>query len=251
MKQEQTMNTKKLATIAAGLLLSLATSAAAQQVSSSYKGAARDPFEKRKFIAKVVKPGPKLIEAPPVEARIQAFKAKKAAAMAAQLPAPKPTTAFVLNEIQVKGIFRTPRGWAAMVEAKPIKLSYVIYPGESFYNGMLVAIEEDRLVLRREARWSDGKRETTVEMKALAPPNAVKDAMTTTAAATTTVYGGSPVAQQVAANAAGVSPNDQERGGVRNMLDKFGKEIEEKAKQCQDRGGKASFQMDGTVVCGQ
>jgi hypothetical protein len=250
MKQEQTMNTKKLATLAAGLLLSLATSAAAQQVSSSYKGAPRDPFEKRKFVAKVVKPGPKLIEAPPVEARIQAFKAKKAAAMAAQLPAPKPTTAFVLNEIQVKGIFRTPRGWAAMVEAKPIKLSYVIYPGESFYNGMLVAIEEDRLVLRREARWSDGRRETTVEMKALAPPNAVKDAMTTTTAAAT-AYGNSPVAQQVAANAVGTSSNDQERGGVRSMLDKFGKEIEEKAKQCQERGGKASFQMDGTVVCGQ
>lgn len=264
------MNTKKLATLAAGLLLSLATSAAAQQVSSSYKGASRDPFEKRKFIAKVVKPGPKLIEAPPVEARIQAFKAKKAAAMAAQLPAPKPTTAFVLNEIQVKGIFRTPRGWAAMVEAKPIKLSYVIYPGESFYNGMLVAIEEDRLVLRREVRWSDGRRETNVEMKALAPPNAVKDAMTATASA------GSPVGQHVAASDIGeneapksklaelneriaamsgtgssASSNQPERQGIMGLLDKHGKEIEEKAKQCQDQGGKVSLQMDGTVVCGR
>lgn len=249
MKQEQTMNTKKMATLAAGLLLSLATSAAAQQVSSSYKGAQRDPFEKRKFIAKVVKPGPKLIEAPPVESRIQSFKQKKSAAMAAQLPAPKPTTAFLLNEIQVKGIFRTPRGWAAMVEAKPIKLSYVIYPGESFYNGMLVAIEEDRLVLRREVRWSDGRRETAVEMKALAPPNAVKDAMTTVSAVN--APGGSSVAQQVATNAAGMSSSQQERGGVWGVLDKHGKEIDEKAKQCEERGGKASFQMDGTVVCGR
>ncbi|MCA1629057.1 MAG: hypothetical protein LC785_00650 [Acidobacteria bacterium] len=249
MKQEQTMKTKKLATLAAGLLLSLATSAAAQQVSSSYKGAQRDPFEKRKFIAKTVKPGPKLIEPPAVEARIQAFKAKKAEAMAAQLPAPKPTTAFLLNEIQVTGIFRTPRGWAAMVEAKPIKLSYVIYPGESFYNGMLVAIEEDRLVLRREVRWSDGKRETAVEMKALAPPNAVKDAMTT---ATSSASGASsPAAQQVAANSGAASANQQDRAGIWGLLDKHGKEIEEKAKQCQERGGKASFQMDGTVVCGR
>jgi Tfp pilus assembly protein PilP len=201
MKQEQTMHTKKLATLAAGLLLSLATSAAAQQVSSSYKGSQRDPFEKRKFIAKVVKPGPKLIEPPSVESRIQSFKQKKAAAMAAQLPAPKPITAFQLDEIQVKGIFRTPRGWAAMVEAKPIKLSYVVYPGESFYNGMLVAIEEDRLVLRREVRWSDGRRETTVEMKALAPPNAVKDAMTTAAASAS---GGSTAAPA----ASGESEND-------------------------------------------
>ena len=264
------MNTKKLAALAAGLLLSLATSAAAQQVSSSYKGAARDPFEKRKFVPKVIKPGPKLVEPPAVEARIQAFKAKKAAAMAAQLPAPKPTTAFLLNEILVKGIFRTPRGWAAMVEANPIKLSYVIYPGESFYNGMLVAIEEDRLVLRREVRWSDGRRETTVEMKALAPPNAVKDAMTATASA------GSPAAQQPAAGGEGenealrrklaelnekigamsgtpatVSSKQPERQGLMGVLDRHGKEIEEKAKQCEELGGKASLQMDGRVICGR
>jgi hypothetical protein len=274
MKQEQTITTKKLATLAAGLLLSLATSAAAQQVSSSYKGAPRDPFEKRKFIAKPVKPGPKLIEPPAVEARIQAFKAKKAAAMAAQLPTPKPTTAFVLNEIQLKGIFRTPRGWAAMVEAKPIKLSYVIYPGESFYNGMLVAIEEDRLVLRREMRWSDGRRETAVEMKALAPPNAVKDAMTSSAAANSS--GILPDAQLAAAGGGGenealkrklselnerlgtvlgltgaMSQNQPERKGVLGLLDKHGKEIEEKGKECQDRGGKPAIRMDGTVVCDQ
>jgi hypothetical protein len=67
-----------------------------------------------------------------------------------------------------------------MVEAKPIKLSYVIYPGETFYDGMLVAIEEDRLVFRKETRWSDGRREMNVEMKALGATNAVKDTLTTT-----------------------------------------------------------------------
>ena len=58
------------------------------------------------------------------------------------MPAPKPTTALLLNEIQVIGITRTPRGYAAIVEAMPIKLSYVIYPGERFYDGQLVAIED-------------------------------------------------------------------------------------------------------------
>jgi hypothetical protein len=66
-----------------------------------------------------------------------------------------------------------------MVEAKPIKLSYVIYPGEIFFDGMLVAIEEDRLVFRKETRWSDGRREMKVEMKALGATNAVKDTLTT------------------------------------------------------------------------
>src|ERR687893_156612 len=82
-------------------------------------------------------------------------------------PFPKPTTALLLGEMQITGIFRTPRGYAAMVEATPIKLSYVIYPGERFFDGQLVAIEEGRLVFRRERRWSDGRRETSVETKAL------------------------------------------------------------------------------------
>jgi hypothetical protein len=186
MKHQQTKSRKNLIALAACLVLVMAGAAAthAQQASSNFRGTPRDPFAKRKFNTKPVKPGPKLIEAPPVEARIQQYKERKAAAVAAQLPAPKPTTAFLLNEVHVTGIFRTPRGWAAMVEADPIKLSYTVYPGETFFNGMLVAIEETRLVFRRESRWSDGRREQTVEMKPLALPNAVKDGMTTAAAAT-------------------------------------------------------------------
>jgi hypothetical protein len=65
-----------------------------------------------------------------------------------------------------------------MVEASPIKLSYVIYPGETFFDGQLVAIEEDRLVFRREARWSDGRREMLAEIKPLRQANAVTDSMT-------------------------------------------------------------------------
>jgi hypothetical protein len=56
-----------------------------------------------------------------------------------------------------------------MVEAMPLspKLSYVIYPGESFFDGQLVAIEEGRLVFRRDILWTDGKREKMVEIKPL------------------------------------------------------------------------------------
>ncbi|MGI9106146.1 MAG: hypothetical protein ACR2G4_07860 [Pyrinomonadaceae bacterium] len=167
--------------LAAGALLtfSATTCVLAQGTSTTYRSSSRDPFTKyrppvRKVNVKVV---PQPIAAPSIEQRIAAYKAQKTAAMNAQLPAPKPTTALLLNEAHVTGIFRTPRGYAAMVEAKPIKLSYVIYPGETFFDGMLVAIEEDRLVFRKETRWSDGRREMNVEMKALGASNAVKDAL--------------------------------------------------------------------------
>jgi hypothetical protein len=54
-----------------------------------------------------------------------------------------------------------------MVEATPIKLSYTIYPGEKFYDGYLVAIEDNRLVFRRETKMTDGKVLTAAENKGL------------------------------------------------------------------------------------
>jgi hypothetical protein len=133
----------------------------------------RDPF------GKYVPPKPRvkksgLVLPPAIQERIAQYKAQKHAAMSARIAAPKPTTAFLLSELQVMGISRSPRGYAAIVEATPIKLAYVIYPGEKFYDGQLVAIEDNRLVFRRETVFSDGKRERTVEMKSLRQPSTVE-----------------------------------------------------------------------------
>ncbi len=140
----------------------------------------RDPFAKPQppKKPKYSKLTPVQITPPTIQERVDRYKAEKMAAMNSQRPAPKPTTALLLSEMQVTGIFRTPRGYAAMVEATPIKLSYVVYPGERFYDGQLVAIEEGRLVFRRETRWSDGRRDVAVETKPLRQPNAVVDSMT-------------------------------------------------------------------------
>src|SRR5919206_134469 len=128
------------------------------------KKGGRDPFKKYEPPVKLLK-STTALTAPQVQARIERYRAQKTAAAAAHVPPPKPTTAFLLNEVQVTGIFRTPRGWAAMVEATPIKLSYVVYPGESFFDGQLVAIEEDRLIFRHETLWTDGRRQMNVESK--------------------------------------------------------------------------------------
>ncbi|HKC64920.1 MAG TPA: hypothetical protein VKB86_14855 [Pyrinomonadaceae bacterium] len=146
-----------------------------------------DPFCKYVPPAKVKKGAsakPVPVPVPSIQERIEKYKAEKVAAMNAMRPAPKPTTAILLSEMQVTGIFRTPRGYAAMIEATPIKLSYVIYPGETFYDGQLVAIEEDRLVFRHEIRFTDGRVDKLVENKPLRQANAVTDSMTVSKAAT-------------------------------------------------------------------
>lgn len=138
----------------------------------------RDPFTPWRPVAPVRKELAGQMLVPSVETRISNYKALKAAAMSAQQPAPKPTTAFLLSEVQIVGIFHTPRGYASMVEATPIKLSYIIYPGEQFYDGQLVAIEEDKLVFRHETRLTNGKKEMSVVNKPLRSPSVVTDALT-------------------------------------------------------------------------
>ena len=145
----------------------------------------RDPFRKYEPPRAMAKRTSEQSPIPTIQERIAHYKAQKVAAMTARMTAPKPTTALLLSEIQVIGISRSPRGYAAIVEATPIKLSYVIYPGEPFYDGQLVAIEDNRLVFRRETVFADGRRERTVEYKPLRQQTQV-NAMTTPAAAVAT-----------------------------------------------------------------
>ena len=146
----------------------------AKAVVVSEKSAGRDPFKRYQPVIKIPKSAVTRLEAPAIDQRIARYRAQKAAAANAHVAAPKPTTALLLNELQVTGIFRTPRGWAAMVEAMPIKLSYVVYPGEKFFDGQLVAIEESRLVFRREIIWNDGRKESVVDVKPLRQPSPIE-----------------------------------------------------------------------------
>jgi hypothetical protein len=145
----------------------------------------RDPFKRYEPVVRTTNASTSKLEPPTIQVRIDRYRAQKMAAASAHVAPPKPTTALLLSEMQVTGIFRTPRGWAAMVEATPIKLSYVIYPGETFFDGQLVAIEESRLVFRRDIVWTDGRREKVVEIKALRQPSTV-DAMTSAKTPTNT-----------------------------------------------------------------
>ncbi|MBK9155699.1 MAG: hypothetical protein IPM25_16070 [Chloracidobacterium sp.] len=145
---------------------------------SDAAGQTRDPFAKPGWAitreAKSTGTGVKKSSAVPaevlvpgIEQRIEFFKRlRENAAMNGQ-PLPKVTSVLTLNEMAVTGIFKTPRGYAAMVEAVPIKLTYTIYPGEKFFDGQLVAIEENRLVFRKVTKTGKNKFVTSVENMAL------------------------------------------------------------------------------------
>ncbi|MDQ3744596.1 MAG: hypothetical protein M3444_09465 [Acidobacteriota bacterium] len=230
----------KRATLAVALLLSFAALAAAQTASTTYRGTAHDPFTKYKPPLKKAVPKKVLapVVVPPIQARIDSYRAQKQAAMNTQQAAPKATTALTLSEVQVIGIFRTPRGYAAMVEATPINLSYVVYPGERFYDGMLVAIEETRLVFRRMTRWTDGHTDVAVETKPLRQPNAVSDSLAAQrsnaegAAGTTTGTG-------TGASAAPAAANKTDVNALVEVLKALAASVNEQQQRQQDtQGGK-------------
>jgi hypothetical protein len=140
--------------------------------------AQRDPFSKPAWARKKEgrtggannnKPsGPPVnLGLPSIDQRIEYYKRIRETAAANGQPIPKVTSVLSLGEMSVTGIFRTPRGYAAMVEADPLKLSYTIYPGEKFFDGQLVAVEENRLVFRRVTKMSNGKFVSSVENKPL------------------------------------------------------------------------------------
>jgi hypothetical protein len=136
----------------------------------------RDPFAKpgwarqKDTAAGSGKVGPAAITnlgIPSIASRIDYYKKVRESAAASGQPIPKVTSVLALSEMAVTGIFKTPRGYAAMVEAVPIRLSYTIYPGEKFFDGQLVAVEENRLVFRKVTKQSNGKFTTSVENMAL------------------------------------------------------------------------------------
>ena len=139
--------------------------------------AQRDPFAKPAWAKqKESRPGAPAagqskaitgVSIPPIEQRIDYYKRLREQAVASGMPLPKVTSVLALSELEVTGIFKTPRGYAAMVEATPLKLSYTIYPGDRFFDGQLVAVEENRLVFRKVSKMSNGKFVASVENKPL------------------------------------------------------------------------------------
>src|SRR4051812_11924472 len=114
-----------------------AFTAALVLVANTAANAQRDPFKKAGWATpkKQVAGGPAKPSTsampvnygpPPIEARIEYYKRVREQAAAAGSPVPKVTSVLLLDEMAVAGIFKTPRGWAAMVQATPIKLSYTI-----------------------------------------------------------------------------------------------------------------------------
>ncbi len=171
-----TANLKRFLAIGAAVAGSVLIGGNFAETNAQVTQGGRDPFAKpgwsitREARTGPVKKGPSVpVEAmaPSIDQRIAYFKQLRETAAVNGQPLPKVTSVLTLNEMAVTGIFKTPRGYAAMVEAVPIKLTYTIYPGEKFFDGQLVAVEENRLVFRKVTKTGKNKFVASVENKTL------------------------------------------------------------------------------------
>lgn len=171
---------------------------------------------------------PQNMGTPGIEQRIEYYKRIRETAAANGQAIPKVTSVLTLDEMAVTGIFRTPRGYAAMVEATPIKLSYTIYPGEKFFDGQLVAVEENRLVFRRVTKMSNGKFISSVENKSLRQYTDKEVVQGT--APTEATAAAEPTPQPVAPQAASADPKAAAQPIV-SPLDEMNKQVDAPSKK--------------------
>ena len=213
----------------------------------SEANAQRDPFAKNpKLIQrkvtrntgnktvkkKPVKPkGPVVVSAPPVEQRIAYFMSMREQAALNGQPLPKVTSVLTLDEMSVIGIFKTPRGFAAMIEAVPIKLSYTIYPGEKFFDGQLVAVEENRLVFRKVTKMSNNKFISTVENKVLRQADFAQEIQVASSSGSSGSTETAKNAEQPQAKPAGKKVNTTSPGVVISPLDEMQKQKGDEAEK--------------------
>jgi hypothetical protein len=191
-------------------------------------------------------PVPTPMAAPPIQDRIAYYKRIREAAAAQNQPIPKVTSVLTLDEMSVTGIFRTPRGYAAMVEAKPIKLAYTIYPGEKFFDGQLVAIEENKLVFRKVTKWTNGKFVAAEENKPLRQYTVEQEVQGTAPVETTGKT-------ETATTAAPVQPTEEKPKisvptVISSPLDEMNKQLAEQPKDADAKDKLASKNKKGKTT---
>lgn len=67
-------------------------------------------------------------------------------------PRPEGIPGLLVDEVSISGIFMTPEGATAQVQAAAKEKSYLIRVGDRLYDGSVVAISPDEVVFRQEVR---------------------------------------------------------------------------------------------------
>ena len=111
-----------------------------------YRPYNRDPFKKAlkpKSVKAKQAQMAVLLGFPLIEARRAEFRQKVDEARRRDLAEPDPVMQYLVNELEVTGVFRDERGYGAFIKAMPTGTMLFVRQGTHCYNGEVVRIEED------------------------------------------------------------------------------------------------------------
>jgi hypothetical protein len=111
-----------------------------------YRPYNRDPFKKSlkpKSVKAKQAQQAMLLGFPTIEVRRAEYRMMVDHARARDLAEPEPVTQYLVNELDVMGVFRDERGYGAFVKAQPTGTTLFVRNGARCYNGEVTRIEGD------------------------------------------------------------------------------------------------------------
>lgn len=64
-------------------------------------------------------------------------------------PRPEGVAGLLIDEIDIRGIFQTSRGFVAQIAAQNVKKDFLLRPGDQVYDGDVLRIEKSQVVFRQ------------------------------------------------------------------------------------------------------
>jgi hypothetical protein len=111
-----------------------------------YRPYNRDPFKKtiKPKSAKIKQAQQAmLLGFPPIETRRAEYRQKVDQARTREMTEPEPVTQYLVNELDVMGVFRDERGYGAFMRALPTGTTLFVRNGARCYNGEVMRIDGD------------------------------------------------------------------------------------------------------------
>ena len=107
---------------------------------------------------------------PPVEERLRDYMARRSQAKASGTKVPSALSAFLVEELEVNGIFKTKEGYGAVLRAKPTNQTYFVRQGDKTFNGEIRRLEAKQVVFTNITWIINGKDQIKEVTKVIQAP---------------------------------------------------------------------------------
>ncbi|HZS48584.1 MAG TPA: hypothetical protein VFC63_26170 [Blastocatellia bacterium] len=140
-----------------------------------YQPGKRSPFEDPKRRPPTVRPATERAF-PAISERLSDYMARRARAKANGTAVPSALSAYLVNELEVNGVFKTKEGYGAFVRALPTNQTYFVRVGDKAFNGEIKRVDPKQVVFTSITWMTSGKDIKTEVTKVIQQPSSAQGA---------------------------------------------------------------------------